>query len=108
MRLSNYVLSSATGAQVRARVGEDRFFDVGFRDLVKDPLAVVRSIRKKFDLPTPPGTDDLVQRYLETDRGDSRGSHVYSVEQWGINADEVRRDFADYINRFSIHLEKVK
>ncbi len=91
--------------EARALLGEDRFFDVGFVDLVRDPLSMVRRIRAHFDLPQPPGSQEAMAAFLANKRSDARGSHVYSAEQWGLDPAAVRAEFDDYIQRFDIHLE---
>ncbi len=46
--------------EVRKRVGEAQFFDVGFKELVGDPMKVVQNIRKHFNISVAAGEDDLV------------------------------------------------
>lgn len=89
----------------RARLGEDRFFDVNFKDLVRDPATVVRQIRAHFDLEQPPGSEEAMAAFLARKRSDFKGAHVYSPAQWGLDPDEVRSHFTDYIDRFDITLE---
>lgn len=89
----------------RDRLGEDRFFDVNFKDLVRDPITMVRRIRQHFDIPHPPGSDEAMAAFLAAKRSDARGKHVYSPEQWGLEASSVRSHFTTYINRFNIDLE---
>ncbi len=91
--------------QARDRLGEDRFFDVNFKDLIADPVAMVHRIRDCFGMPNPPSSDAAMEAFLAAKRSDARGRHVYSPEQWGLDPGAVRRRFTDYIERFSIDLE---
>jgi hypothetical protein len=89
----------------RARIGDDRFFDVPFHELVRDPLSMVRRIRGHFGLQNPPGSNEAMAAFLANKRSDARGKHVYSPAQWGLDPAAVRAQFADYIDRFDIQLE---
>jgi hypothetical protein len=92
----------------RDRLGNDRFFDVAFSDLVRDPITMVRRIRSHFDLAQPAGAEEAMASFLANKRSDARGAHVYSPEQWGLDRDAVHNQFADYIDRFEISLEGSK
>ena len=91
--------------EARARIGEERFFDVPFHDLVRDPLSMVHRIRGHFGLPSPPGSNEAMAAFLANKRSDARGKHVYSPAQWGLDPTGVREQFSDYIDRFDIQLE---
>lgn len=85
---------------VRDRVGEDRFFDVDFLDLVRDQAGMVEQITNHFDLaPTDP---EVMHRYLDTERSDGRGKHKYDAAMYGLQREEVLDRFAPYIERFGI------
>jgi len=90
----------ARAMEVRARVGEDRFFDVHFRQLVDDPATVLRGITEKFDLPQSDDAD--VQAYLATSRADDRGRHNYDASVFGLNSAQIDDRFSQYIERFSL------
>lgn len=93
-----------TGVQramdVRDRVGEDRFFDVDFRQLVTDPAGVLKSISHKFDLANSDDAD--IQAYLATSRADDRGRHSYDAGVFGLDAAHIDDRFSRYIDRFSL------
>ena len=91
--------------QARERLGEERFFDVNFKDLVADPVAMVHRIRDHFGMPNPPSSERAMEEFLAAKRSDARGKHVYSPEQWGLDATTVRDRFSAYIERFNIDLE---
>lgn len=91
--------------KARDRLGEERFFDVNFKDLVADPIAMVHRIRNHFGMPNPAAHDEAMSAFMAAKRSDARGKHVYSPEQWGLDPTAVRSRFAEYIDRFSIDLE---
>lgn len=89
----------------RAQIGDDsRFFDVDFKSLVTDPIAMVRRIEDHFGLPQAPGSGADMQAWLDNGRKDKRGRHRYSADQWGLDAAAIHAEYAPYIERFSIPL----
>ena len=91
-----------------ARAGiadESRFFDVDFRDLVQDPIAMVHRINAHFDLPHTAGADAAMQAWLDNGREDKRGQHRYSAEQWGLDRAAIHTEYGPYIERFSIPVQ---
>jgi hypothetical protein len=87
----------------RDRIGdESRFFDVDFQQLVEDPIKMVGRIQDHFGLERAADSEQQMRAFLTNDRADKRGRHRYSTEQWGLDPESVRRDFAPYIDRFSI------
>ena len=82
----------------RERHDSSRFYDVSFASLVRDPVGTVRDIESYFGLNHHGETDDAVRAYLARKREDSRGSHVYSAERYGLDRDEINRRYAGYID----------
>mgnify|MGYP002631710701 CR=1 FL=1 len=82
--------------------GSDRVFHVRFEDLVKDPIAAVGQIEQHFDLDVT--SPDTMRAYLDAPRQDGRGKHVYDAARYGLHADAIHAQFADYISRFGVAL----
>jgi len=87
---------------VREQLGPERFFDVNFTDLVKDPVSKVRDIRAHFDLPHSEDSERAMRDWMDRPRTDRPGKHIYSPAQWGLEASVVRERYADYIERFGV------
>lgn len=85
---------------VRDRVGDDHFIDVPLSELAADPVAVVRRIEDRFEL--PPAGEELLRGYLDQRRVDDPGAHRYSAEMFGLQAEDIRARFAAYIARFGL------
>ncbi len=86
---------------------ESQFYDVDFKDLVRDPADVVRKVKEWADIPHDKASEARVQRYLTTERGDKKGAHKYSAEVYGLDPRAIHREYADYIERFRIPLKRV-
>src|SRR5262249_15616234 len=78
----------------------ERFLDVRYRDLVKDPIGAVRSADAPFDLPFTPIAETRMRRYLADTPKDRHGAHGYSLPQFGLNPEEERERYRDYRERF--------
>ena len=86
----------ARASAVRRTLSEDRFVDVWFGDAVADPLAQVERICALAGVPLPGEVRRAMLRFVEANRRDRRPSHAYTLEQFGLDADAIRRDFAEY------------
>jgi hypothetical protein len=80
----------------------DRFIDVHYIDLVRDPIAVVRDVYRRFDLPLSAAALARMQRYLADNPQGKHGRHRYTLEQFGLDADEERARYAEYRSRFRL------
>ena len=83
---------------------DPRIHHIRFRDLVKDPVAVVAPI---YDAHGITFTDKYAGRIRDrmTDpayRSDRYGKFEYSLEKFGLDGAELRRKFADYCDRFDL------
>lgn len=84
---------------VRAR-RPDRFVDIDYRDFVDDPMAAVEHIYARIGLDLPPGVRARMERHREGHRQHARGTHRYSLEEFGLTAAEVEAVYADYRAEF--------
>ena len=80
----------------------DQFLDVRFEDTVKRPLDVVRRIYEFIGWTPTPEAQTAMQAWLTEDEKSHAGGHEYTPEQFGLSADQLRRDFAAYRQR---HIE---
>jgi hypothetical protein len=77
-----------------------RFVDVDYRDLLNQPLVEAQRVTAAMGF--VPGEADLAawQAWLDGNKRDDRPSHKYSLEEFGISADRLQRDFDFYISAF--------
>jgi len=71
-----------------------------YRDLIKDPIGTVRSAYAHFDIPFTAMAETRMRRYLADSPKDKHGAHVYSLSQFGLDADEEHERYRDYRERF--------
>jgi hypothetical protein len=97
-------LSGVTRAMAARAEGDPRFFDVDFRTLVKDPAVMVRRIKEHFGLDHTEVSEAAVAEWLAVERSDTRGMHLYSAGQFGLDRATIHQRYAAYIDRFQIPL----
>jgi len=83
----------------------DRFVDVHFAELMKDPVATLRGAYRRMGRAFGPGHAERVERYLAYKPQGKFGVHRYSAGEWGFDADAVRERLAPYIRHFGVALE---
>jgi hypothetical protein len=80
----------------------DRFFDVQYTDLVRDPMSAVRRIYAHFDMPLTAPAEERMRRFLAQHPKDKHGRHQYSLQQFGFDAGEERQRYRAYCERFGL------
>jgi hypothetical protein len=84
---------------------QHHLFDVQYQELVRDPMSMVRRIYQHFDLELTSEATTAMQRFLAENPKNKAGVHRYSLEDFGLNPEEERRRFQDYVDFFAIEME---
>ncbi len=85
---------------LRERIGDARFIDVSYRDLVKDPVGQARRVLTALGLRLDAEGEAAVVAWLAENARDQRASHVYTAADFGLDAQEMNAAFANYSRRF--------
>jgi hypothetical protein len=88
--------------EARSLLSEEQFFDVHYQELVADPIRTVRRIYAWLRLELTPLVADSIADWLEQNQTGAHGIHRYTLEQYGLRAEELRADFDQYIRYFDI------
>ena len=81
-------------AAARARLGESRFIDVQFDELVRDPVGTVRSIYAQAGLTVSAELEQRMQAWRASAGGVA--NHEYQLEDFGLSESVVEDAFAPY------------
>jgi hypothetical protein len=81
----------------------DRFLDVWFLDAVKDPVGQARRIYDVAGLSFPAEVESAMQAFMATNPREGRPPHQYTLEEFGLSADGIARDFQAYRERFILN-----
>ena len=79
---------------------EDRFFDIGFAEMRPDPIPAIERLYEWLGVEL---TDEVASRmaaWWAENPADKQGAHEYQPEQYGIDLDALRAQFAFYNDRF--------
>jgi hypothetical protein len=80
----------------------DRVAHVDYYDLVADPAATLAKVHDQISADSPDDVRESITNWRRANPKGKRGENKYSLEQFGIDADEARELFADYIEHFDI------
>jgi hypothetical protein len=83
-------------------ISPERFLDVMYVDLVRDPIEVVRRVYRHFDLPFTAVFEARMRRFLSENPKDKHGQHQYTLAQFGLDRDEERERYRAYRERFGL------
>jgi hypothetical protein len=79
---------------------DDRIVDVRFADIVADPVGTLRTVYARTGSSLDDG--ERVRAYLDAKPRDRHGRHDYEFSDTGLDLDETRARFADYMTRYDI------
>jgi hypothetical protein len=87
---------------VRSRVDPARVVDVRYEDTVARPVETVEKVYAHLGLDYTPAVAAGVSAYLAENPRDKHGTHAYTLEEFGLDRDEVDASFAAYRERFGV------
>jgi hypothetical protein len=85
---------------LRQRIGDDRFIDISYRDLLRDPVGEARKTLAALGLTLDADGEAAVTGWLAENARDQRASHVYTPAEFGLDEAEMSTRFGNYIRRF--------
>jgi hypothetical protein len=91
--------------QTRKRIGDDRFFDLHYADLMRNPIAVIRSLYDWAGDDLTQSTEQAILAWLQQHPQDRFGVQPYSLDGSGITRSELEPIFDDYLSTFDVELE---
>src|SRR5215470_1286910 len=84
---------------------ENQIFDCSYRDLVSDPIGMIKSIYKRFGLEYSSTFDRHITNYLKTNWQGKHGRHRYSNEEYGIDMKRLYDQNREYFDRYAYRAE---
>ena len=81
------------------------FYDMFFPDFVADQFVEIEKIYDAFDLPMSDDGAAAMRKYIAEHPKGVDGIHRYEPEEYGVDPDKVRREFAPYIEHFDLKPE---
>jgi hypothetical protein len=93
--------------KARERIGDDRFFDLHYAALMRDPIGVMRSLYEWAGDELTAPTEQSMLDWLERNPQDRFGVQPYSLDGTGVTRADLEPVFAEYLSAFDIALEGV-
>ncbi|HQS94911.1 MAG: sulfotransferase family protein [Novosphingobium sp. 17-62-19] len=86
--------------EARARIGEDRFIDIDYREVAKEPLKQAQRVLAHIGVPLDDQIEAALTEFMAGNKREQRPMHDYSLERFGLNEADVRDAFASYRARY--------
>ena len=87
------------------QISSERLVDVHHHELVADPMAVVRRIYSQLQLPLTPAALERMEAFLVENPRDRHGQHEYTLDTFGLDAQDLARRFKAYSEHFGVRSE---
>ena len=84
----------------RGRIGEDRFVDIDYRAVVRNPLGEAERVLRRMGVAVDQGVGDALAEFMAGNAREQRPAHAYSLERFGLDEAQVREAFAEYRARY--------
>lgn len=84
----------------RARIGEQRFIDIDYRAVGREPLVQAHRVLDAIGIARDARIDAELSEFLEGNKREQRPLHDYSLARFGLDEAEIAREFADYRARY--------
>jgi hypothetical protein len=100
LAIDHQCASFLKGMRTRDALGEDRFMDVSYHDVMADPMRTVARIYERFGLKVSDEHATNIRNWIADNPQTKHGAHKHSPEEFGMDADAINRQFKDYVDRF--------
>ncbi len=94
--------------QTRELAGPDRFIDVSYYDLTRDPITELRRICEQVGLAFDDEAEREAARCIEANPKDRFGPHNYQLGAFGLSEETVDETFASYRDEYAIPFEDAR
>jgi hypothetical protein len=91
--------------RTRRRIGDDRFFDLHYAELIRDPIGVMTALYGWAGDDLTPATSQAMRDWLVHHPQDRFGVAPYSLDGSGVTRAELEPIFDEYLSVFDIELE---
>ena len=91
--------------EARQRIPAERVIDVHYRQLLTDPMGVLRRIYQHFGYHYTDELESRAQRWLAEHPKRERAGNYYDLAQFGLDRAELEQTFAEYSAHYQIEPE---
>ena len=87
-------------AAFRKTADPDRFIDVRYEDQLASPHGFVHIVLDRLGVPQSNEIDAHITEWLEENAREKRATHKYSIADFGLTEEQIKKDFAAYSAQF--------
>ena len=99
------LLTDVIEARTDRSLPDDQIVDIQYLDLMRDPVASIERLYSELGLAFDRRFADTIRSHRGTKPRTEHGVHGYSLEQFGLSADDLRRTFLNYTDHYGIEFE---
>jgi hypothetical protein len=99
------LLDAATRVRASEIAKDARFVDVGYSDLVRDPLSTIAALYRELGIALSAEARSRMRDYLAQKPKDKHGAHTYDFAETGVDRAAERTRFADYQRTYGVPSE---
>jgi hypothetical protein len=96
------LLDAATRVRASAAARGAFFVDVGYAELVRDPMRTIAGLYGRLDIELTDETKGRMRDYLAHKPKDKHGAHAYDFDETGFDRAVERARFADYQRAYAV------
>lgn len=89
----------------RDRFGEERVIDVHYSELMRQPLATMKSLYRQLGDDFTPEAELAMQGWIDDNPQDKFGRHEYKLAEFGLTPGDVESLFERYLSRYEVERE---
>jgi len=98
--LEHWIDGMHRALDAREDLGEQRFIDIGQHEVELDPVGTAQRVYDFAGLDLRADVRRGIGRWAAENRRGARGEHQYRAADFGLVDEEIRRAFAEYLDRF--------
>lgn len=88
------------GMRARDRIGEQRFLDVSYHDVMANPVRAVERIYAQSGRRISETHRAAIQDWVDQHPQNKHGAHRYAMDEFGLGPEATNRQFQAYLDRF--------
>jgi hypothetical protein len=83
-------------------IDDNRIVDVKFDEFMKDPVGMVQKIYNHFNVEYTSQAKRCVEAFMNNNPRDKHGTHTYTLEQFGLDPQDLKSRYQFYTDRFGL------
>jgi hypothetical protein len=100
--LNYYEAGLKRGLKACQKANANQIVDIRYPDLKEDPLSVINQIKNTIKLEDSEAWTKSLNASLNATEKKVPGRHHYAMAQFGLNADQIRQRFNQYIGTYNL------